>query len=49
MGGVRQKGPLSYDSGAGSGPFGFGWRLSLPAITHKTDKGLPLYLRSLSR
>jgi RHS repeat-associated protein len=34
---------LSYDSGAGNGPFGFGWALSLPAITRKTDKGLPRY------
>lgn len=34
---------LSYDSGSGNGPFGFGWSLSLPAITRKTDKGLPLY------
>lgn len=34
---------LSYDSGAGNGPFGFGWNLSLPTITRKTDKGLPLY------
>ncbi|MFL5415520.1 MAG: SpvB/TcaC N-terminal domain-containing protein, partial [Myxococcales bacterium] len=34
---------LSYDSGAGNGPFGFGWRLSLPSITRKTDKGLPRY------
>jgi hypothetical protein len=23
---------LSYDSGAGNGPFGFGWSLSLPAL-----------------
>ena len=35
---------LSYDSGAGNGPFGFGWSLSLPQITRKTDKGLPQYL-----
>jgi RHS repeat-associated protein len=35
---------LSYDSGAGNGPFGFGWQLGLPAITRKTDKGLPRYL-----
>jgi RHS repeat-associated protein len=35
---------LSYDSGAGNGPFGFGWSLSLPSITRKTDKGLPKYL-----
>lgn len=34
---------LSYDSGAGNGPFGMGWNLSLPQITRKTDKGLPLY------
>jgi RHS repeat-associated protein len=34
---------LSYDSGAGNGPFGFGWGLSLPSISRKTDKGLPKY------
>lgn len=34
---------LSYDSGAGNGPFGLGWNLSLPSISIKTDKGLPLY------
>lgn len=34
---------LSYDSGAGNGPFGLGWRLSVPSITRKTDKGLPQY------
>lgn len=32
---------LAYDSGAVNGPFGFGWSLSLPAITRKTDKELP--------
>jgi len=35
---------LSYDSGAGNGPFGFGWSLSLPSVARKTDKGLPRYL-----
>lgn len=35
---------LSYDSGSGNGPFGVGWSLPLPAITRKTDKGLPQYL-----
>ena len=34
---------LSYDSGSGNGPFGIGWSLSLPAITRRTDKGLPKY------
>lgn len=34
---------LSYDSGAGNGPFGLGWSLSLPEITRKTDRGLPRY------
>lgn len=34
---------LSYDSGTGNGPPGFGWSLSLPAITRKTAKGLPRY------
>jgi hypothetical protein len=34
---------ISYDSGAGNGPFGFGWALALPQITRKTDKGLPRY------
>ena len=34
---------LSYDSGSGNGPFGIGWSLDLPAITRKTDKGLPTY------
>ena len=38
---------LSYDSGAGNGAFGFGWSLSLPLITRKTDKGLPKYLDSV--
>ena len=35
---------LSYDSGAGNGPFGFGWHLSVPSIARRTDKGLPKYL-----
>jgi len=34
---------LSYDSGSGNTAFGFGWSLDLPAITRKTDKGLPQY------
>jgi hypothetical protein len=34
---------LRYDSGAGNGPFGIGFHLSVPSITRKTDKGLPRY------
>src|SRR6058998_3161999 len=34
---------LSYDSGAGNGPFGIGWSLATAIITRKTDKGLPRY------
>jgi len=34
---------LSYGSGSGNGPFGLGWSLSIPAITRKTEKGLPRY------
>ena len=34
---------IGYDSGAGNGPFGFGWSLSIPSITRKTEKGLPQY------
>ncbi len=34
---------VSYDSGAGNGPFGLGWNLSIPTITRKTSKGLPRY------
>ena len=35
---------LTYDSGSGNGPFGFGFTLDVPCITRKTDKGLPRYL-----
>lgn len=34
---------LSYDTGAGNGVFGIGWSLGVPAITRKTDRGLPRY------
>jgi hypothetical protein len=34
---------LTYDSGAGNGPFGMGGQLSLLSIMRRTDQGLPLY------
>ena len=34
---------LSYDSGAGNGPFGLGWSIGLPSIRRKTQRGLPRY------
>ena len=44
--GFGPKPALSYDSGAGNGPFGFGWNLAQPSITRKTDKGLPQYIET---
>lgn len=35
---------LSYNSGAGNGPFGLGWGITVASIPRKTDKGLPRYL-----
>jgi len=40
---IHPKLSLSYDSGSGNGSFALGWRLSVPSITRKTDKGLPRY------
>jgi len=34
---------LVYGSGTGNGPFGLGWRLSVPSVTRKTSLGLPRY------
>src|SRR4051794_7430854 len=42
-GGIGPQLALSYDSGAGNGPFGLGWSLTIPNISRKTDKGLPRY------
>jgi RHS repeat-associated protein len=43
-GGFQPKLSIDYDSGSGNGVFGLGWKLSLPVIARKTDKGLPRYL-----
>jgi RHS repeat-associated protein len=34
---------LVYSTGHGNGPFGVGWGLSVPGVTRKTSKGIPLY------
>lgn len=34
---------LEYSSGNGNGPFGMGFSLALPAISVRTDKGIPRY------
>ena len=41
--GIRPPLALTYDSGNGNGPFGLGWTIGLPAITRRTDRGLPRY------
>ena len=42
-GGFEPQLALNYSTGSGNGPFGLGWRLDLPKITRKTEKGLPRY------
>jgi RHS repeat-associated protein len=34
---------LVYSTGNGNGYFGLGWSLSIPGVSRKTSKGLPLY------
>jgi RHS repeat-associated protein len=34
---------LQYSTGQGNGPFGLGWRLSIPRVARKTEMGVPTY------
>lgn len=34
---------LGFSTGAGNGPFGLGWNLSVPGIARRTEKGVPRY------
>ncbi len=34
---------LAYSTGNGNGPFGLGWNLSVPGVSRKTSKGIPIY------
>lgn len=35
---------LSYNGGNSNGPWGLGWKLSVPYIQRQTDEGLPTYM-----
>jgi RHS repeat-associated protein len=34
---------LNYSTGSGTGPYGLGWSLTVPAVSRKTSKGIPRY------
>ena len=34
---------LAYSTGAGNGPFGLGWSMSVPLVSRRTDRGIPRY------
>lgn len=34
---------LAHSTGNGNGPFGLGWSLTIPGVSRKTSKGIPLY------
>ena len=34
---------LSYSTGNGNSPYGLGWDLSIPGVSRKTSKGIPVY------
>lgn len=34
---------IGFSTGAGNGPFGLGWSLSVPGVARRTEKGVPRY------
>lgn len=46
-GGLSPEINLSYDSGLGNGPFGFGWNVGLASVHRKTKDGVPVYVDNL--
>jgi RHS repeat-associated protein len=42
-GGLSPELSLAYHSGDGNGPFGAGWSVGVPAISRRTDFGVPQY------
>ena len=41
--GIEPRLDLAYSTGNGNGFFGLGWTLSLPGISRKTSRGVPVY------
>jgi RHS repeat-associated protein len=40
---------FTYSTGSGNGPFGMGWRVGLPRIERRTDRGIPTYNDEVDR
>jgi RHS repeat-associated protein len=41
--GLQPQLSIGYSTGNGGSPFGLGWSLSIPGVSRKTSKGIPLY------
>ena len=41
--GLQPQLSIGYSTGNGGSPFGLGWNLSVPGVSRKTSKGIPLY------
>src|SRR5712691_3910483 len=41
--GLQPQLSLVYSTGNGNGPFGLGWSVSIPGVSRKTSKGVPVY------
>jgi RHS repeat-associated protein len=41
--GFQPQSNLVYSTGNGNGAFGLGWNLSIPGVSRKTSKGVPVY------
>src|SRR5690606_3500766 len=41
--GLQPQLSLTYDGGNANGPWGMGWKLSIPSLQRRTEEGLPSY------
>lgn len=41
--GLQPELSIAFSTGAGNGPFGLGWTLSIPGVTRLSSKGIPRY------